>query len=65
MKCGRCNGNGWVWWTELDHYSGPAVDGGADDTRYTCPICSGTGDSAEPERCPNTGDMFEQEVDDE
>lgn len=32
----KCNGAGWVWWFELDHYDGPATETGCDDTRYSC-----------------------------
>lgn len=34
--CPKCGGAGWVWWNELDEYHGPANEGGADDTKYTC-----------------------------
>lgn len=38
--CEKCGGAGWLWWYELKNYSGPADDGGADDTKYSCDECS-------------------------
>lgn len=38
-SCPKCGGAGWLWWKELDNYSGPATQGGVDDTRYLCDAC--------------------------
>ena len=41
VGCPKCLGEGWLWWDELQHYSGQAVDTGQDNTRYTCDMCDG------------------------
>lgn len=46
VKCSKCGGGGWLWWFELDDYTGPALQGMADDTRYSCPACNPVGGSA-------------------
>jgi len=49
-RCQKCNGEGWVWWNELDNYYGPANDPHdcqSDDTKYTCDECNGTGTNKE------------------
>lgn len=38
-KCEKCGGSGWLWWHELDYYSGPANECGNDDTQYSCDRC--------------------------
>jgi hypothetical protein len=43
FECTKCDGEGWVWWNELDEYNGPGVDTGSDDTRYACDWCNGSG----------------------
>lgn len=35
-KCMKCQGEGWLWWNELENYSGPANGTGSDDTKYSC-----------------------------
>lgn len=40
-NCGKCGGEGWLWWFELKHYSGPAEETGSDDQKYTCDKCHG------------------------
>jgi hypothetical protein len=34
--CEKCGGAGWLWWHQLDDYSGPADETGRDDCRYSC-----------------------------
>lgn len=41
VPCPKCEGAGWLCWDELEHYSGPAIQTGVDDTRYTCDRCGG------------------------
>ena len=46
VLCAKCKGAGWLWWNELDQYTGPAADVHdcySDDTQYTCDACEGTG----------------------
>jgi hypothetical protein len=43
-KCPKCNGSGWVWWYELNEYSGLAKETGQDDNKYTCDLCHGKND---------------------
>jgi hypothetical protein len=38
-SCTKCGGEGWLWWFELDEYSGPATETGEDDTQYSCDAC--------------------------
>ena len=45
-KCGKCQGEGWLWWHELNQYDGPAADVHdcySDDTKYPCDSCGGSG----------------------
>jgi len=42
-KCPKCGGEGWLWWKELDEYTGPGLETGQDDTQYTCDKCFGEG----------------------
>jgi len=56
--CPKCQGDGWVWWTELDDYDGPANETGEDDTQYLCPECHGDHLMDDPivyGRCPKCG----------
>jgi hypothetical protein len=42
-KCRKCGDAGWLWWFELDEYSGPASDSHdcqSDDTQYSCDACT-------------------------
>lgn len=39
IKCPKCDGEGWLWWFELDSYDGPACQTGEDDTHYACDKC--------------------------
>lgn len=41
--CDKCQGEGWLWWDELDFYDGPAFIYGRDDQKYTCDKCEGCG----------------------
>lgn len=43
-RCEKCDGEGWLWWFELNHYSGPAQETGEDDTRYPCDLCFAASD---------------------
>ena len=38
-QCPKCDGEGWLWWFELDEYHGPANETGQDDQRYMCDRC--------------------------
>ena len=41
--CPRCEGNGWLWWFEVE-LAGEDDDTDADDAdSFTCPKCGGTG----------------------
>lgn len=42
--CNKCDGEGWLWWNELYEYSGPGLETGCDDNKYTCDVCGGTGE---------------------
>ena len=44
MACSKCGGAGWLWWDELDEYSGPGNETGQDDTKYSCDACDGPDD---------------------
>jgi len=44
MKCPKCNGEGWLWWNELDDYNGLAIETGQDDNQYSCDNCDGSGE---------------------
>lgn len=45
-ECPKCDGEGWLWRHELPDPHYEPCDVGADDTKYTCPYCVGTGDAA-------------------
>jgi len=40
MACPKCNGQGWLYWNEIEHYCGPARTM-FDRTKYYCDGCSG------------------------
>ena len=48
--CDKCDGEGWLWWNELDDYSGPGIETGCDDTRYPCDKCGGKGHNYDPDK---------------
>ena len=48
--CLKCKGAGWLWWWELDEYSGPANETGTDDNRYSCDACGSHTESSSATR---------------
>jgi hypothetical protein len=40
-ECSKCNGEGWLWWYELDNFAGhDPTECVGDDTRYSCDECN-------------------------
>lgn len=56
--CTKCDGEGWLWWYELDHYSGPGLECGSDDTQYSCDACHKKDEESEMEVPLTVGDQL-------